>query len=576
MTAGLGSVFVGPKGPRAGWRFLGYLGVSWALGTAVRLSLVATGWKPPSTFTAGTVAIGEAVQFGLAAIAVAIMARVERRPFGTYGLPARGAFGRLFWVGTLWGLVAVTVLVGLIAVLGGVRYGGIAEPNPAALARSTVLWTLAFIGVGLYEEIYFRGYALYTLASGMKFWPSAVLLSAVFAAMHFFLKPYENWMDALSVGLIGLFLCLTVRRTGTLWFAVGFHFAFDWAALFVFGAPNTANDGKSLEGHLLEVVWKGPDWLTGGRLGIEASALVFAVIAALFWLFPRRYPETRWPDFDAAGAASQGADPMRSAAAVLSLVAVVLLPLAGCSRSPATHSGLDESKLVDLSYPFDSTTIYWPTAEPFHLEVVSHARTPAGYWYASNNLCASEHGGTHLDAPIHFAEGGWTSDQIPVERLIGPAVVVDVADSCAANPDYRLRVDDLTRWEGRNGRIPDGAIVLMRSGWGARWPDRVRVFGSQTPRDVATLHFPGFSKEAAEFLTRERRVDAVGLDTPSMDYGQSRDFIAHQVFSAANVPGLENVAQLERLPERGATLIALPMKIAGGTGGPCRIVALLP
>jgi kynurenine formamidase len=254
--------------------------------------------------------------------------------------------------------------------------------------------------------------------------------------------------------------------------------------------------------------------------------------------------------------------------------------VAGCT--PAQQASeppapvLDESKLVDLTYPFDSTTIYWPTATPFRLEVAARGRTEGGFWYASNNICASEHGGTHLDAPIHFGEGRSSADQIPIERLVGPAVVVDVSDSCAANPDYRLRVDDLVAWEQRNGRIPDGAIVLMRAGWGSRWPDRKRYFATETPHDPLTLHFPGFSREAAEFLTQERRIDAVGLDTPSLDYGPSRDFICHQVFAAADVPGLENVADLERLPERGATLIALPMKIAGGTGGPARVVALLP
>ena len=248
------------------------------------------------------------------------------------------------------------------------------------------------------------------------------------------------------------------------------------------------------------------------------------------------------------------------------------------ARPAAERAGpvLDESKLVDLTYPFDSTTIYWPTARGFRLDVAAHGRTEAGYWYASNDICASEHGGTHLDAPIHFGEGRLTVDAIPIERLIGPAVVVDVSDSCAVTVDYRLRVEDLTGWEQRHGRIPDGAIVLMRAGWGTRWPDRKRYFATETPQDPLTLHFPGFSREAAEFLTRERRVDAVGLDTPSLDHGPSRDFIAHQIFAAADVPGLENVANLELLPERGATLIALPMKIAGGTGGPARVVALLP
>jgi kynurenine formamidase len=237
---------------------------------------------------------------------------------------------------------------------------------------------------------------------------------------------------------------------------------------------------------------------------------------------------------------------------------------------------IDETKLIDLTYPFDSTTLYWSPEESFRVEIVARGRSEAGYWYASNRICASEHGGTHLDAPIHFGEGRWSSEQIPIDRLVGPACVIDVRAACAKDPDYRLTAEDLRAWERLNGRIPNGAIVLMRSGWGARWPDRKRYFGAGRAGDTESYHFPGFSREAAEFLTRERRIDAVGLDTPSLDHGPSRDFIAHQTFAAANIPGLENVASLERLPATGATLIALPIKIGGGTGGPARIVAFLP
>jgi kynurenine formamidase len=260
------------------------------------------------------------------------------------------------------------------------------------------------------------------------------------------------------------------------------------------------------------------------------------------------------------------------------LAAVVGFGLAGCGGFDAAsrRSAVVEARLVDLTYPFDSTTLYWSPDETFRVEIVARGRTPSGYWYASNRICASEHGGTHLDAPIHFAEEGWTAAQIPVERLVGPAVVVDVRDSCAARADYQLRRRDLESWEDRHGRIPDGAIVLMRSGWGARWPDRMRYFGGARWDSGSGYHFPGYSREAAEFLTRERRVDAVGLDTPSLDHGPSRDFIAHRTFAAANVAGLENVANLDRLPERGATVIALPVKIGAGTGGPVRIVAILP
>jgi kynurenine formamidase len=237
---------------------------------------------------------------------------------------------------------------------------------------------------------------------------------------------------------------------------------------------------------------------------------------------------------------------------------------------------IDEGRVVDLTYPFDARTVYWPTATPFRMNEVARGRTEGGYWYAANEFCTAEHGGTHLDAPIHFAEKGWSADQIPVARLIGSAVVVDIRSRAAVNSDAELTVEDLATWERVHGRIPAGAIVVLYAGWGARWPDRARYLGSAEPRDTTNLHFPGFSRSAAEFLVREREIDAVGTDTASIDPGPSRDFAAHRVFGAANVPALENLAALERLPAAGATLVALPMKIGGGTGGPARVVAILP
>jgi kynurenine formamidase len=146
----------------------------------------------------------------------------------------------------------------------------------------------------------------------------------------------------------------------------------------------------------------------------------------------------------------------------------------------------------------------------------------------------------------------------------------------ADNRDYRLSRDDVDQWESRHGPIPAGAVVLMLTGWGQRWPDRARYLGTATPSDPKTLHFPGFSREAAEFLVKQRRVDGIGIDTASIDYGPSQDFIVHQIVNGANLYGLENVANLERLPPKGAILIALPIKIKGGTGGPVRIIAVLP
>jgi len=237
---------------------------------------------------------------------------------------------------------------------------------------------------------------------------------------------------------------------------------------------------------------------------------------------------------------------------------------------------IDEKKLVDLTYPFSSKTLHWPTAKPFHLEKVSEGRTPGGYWYSSYNYGGSEHVGTHLDAPFHFAEGKWTTEQIPLGQTIGPGAVIDLRRSAAKDRDYLLKVDDIRAWEKLHGRLPSGAIVLIHTGWGKYWDDRKLYFGSDEPGNVTELHFPGVSKQAAEFLVKQRRVNAVGIDTPSIDHGPSRDFIAHQVFGAGNVPVFENVARLELIPAQGATIFAIPMKIAGGSGAPLRIFALLP
>jgi kynurenine formamidase len=231
---------------------------------------------------------------------------------------------------------------------------------------------------------------------------------------------------------------------------------------------------------------------------------------------------------------------------------------------------------IDLTYSFGEKTIYWPTSKSFEWKLVQHGRTPGGYFYSSADYSANEHGGTHLDAPVHFHEGGVGVDLIPVTKLMGPVVVADVSAVCANNPDYRLSVNDLIAWEKQNGRIPDGAILLIRTGWGRYWPDKQRYLGTDKPGDVAGLHFPGISREAAEFLVNERHINGDGIDTASIDYGQSKDFIAHQIFSAAGIYNLENVANLDRVPAKGATLIALPMKIRGGTGAPVRIVATVP
>jgi kynurenine formamidase len=244
----------------------------------------------------------------------------------------------------------------------------------------------------------------------------------------------------------------------------------------------------------------------------------------------------------------------------------------------AEPPSLDDARWLDLTHDFSAEAIYWPTAKPFEMEVVSAQRTPAGFYYAANNFSAAEHGGTHLDAPVHFSEGQWTTEQIPLSRLVGPAVVVDVSSRAAADRDYRVTADDLRAWEAAHGKMPEGAIVLVTTGWGKFWPDRVRYLGTDKtgPAGAAELHFPGIDTSAARWLVSGRKPRAVGIDTPSLDYGPSTTFDSHQILFAANIPGFENVAHLDQLPATGSWIIALPMKIRGGSGGPLRIVAALP
>jgi kynurenine formamidase len=258
---------------------------------------------------------------------------------------------------------------------------------------------------------------------------------------------------------------------------------------------------------------------------------------------------------------------------IAALAALVLLCACSTTRAPLD---LRTAELIDLTWAFDENTLYWPTSpSAFELKQLAYGDTPGGYFYSSNAICTPEHGGTHLDAPIHFAAGKATADQIPLRQLIAPAVVIDVADRASANADYRLTAEDVRSWESRHGMIEAGTIVLLRTGWGSRWPDRKAYFGDDTPGKTENLHFPSYGEDAARLLVTDRRIAALGVDTASIDYGQSTDFIVHRVASGANVPGFENVAHLERLPPRGALVIALPMKIAKGSGGPLRIVAAL-
>jgi kynurenine formamidase len=260
------------------------------------------------------------------------------------------------------------------------------------------------------------------------------------------------------------------------------------------------------------------------------------------------------------------------------VLAIVALAAAGCAKPEPNPISLVDGTWIDLTHDFAADTIYWPTADGFELEVLSRDFTEAGYFYAANRFEAAEHGGTHIDAPIHFAEGGWTLAEIPLERLIGPAAVVDVSAAAAADRDFRIGLEELEAWEAVNGRIPDGAILLLRTGFARHWPDRARYMGTdgRGADAVADLHFPGIAPDAARWLVEHRKVNAVGLDTPSIDYGQSTLFESHVILFTANIPAFENVANLERVPATGAIVVAMPMKIRDGTGGPLRIAAFVP
>lgn len=258
---------------------------------------------------------------------------------------------------------------------------------------------------------------------------------------------------------------------------------------------------------------------------------------------------------------------------ILAMVALCCLMMS-CAKRNTFPAG----QWLDLSYDLSSETIYWPTAEPFKLDTVAAGKTEKGYYYSAYQFCAAEHGGTHIDAPIHFAEGRKTVDQLPLTQLIAPAIKLDVSQKASANRDYQISVEDFTSWEAQHGKIPDGSIVLLQTGFGQHWPDRVKYLGTATrgPEGVAQLHFPGLHPDAATWLVNNRKISAIGLDTASIDYGQSQTFDSHVTLMGANIPAFENVANLDKVPTVGAQIIALPIKIKGGSGGPLRIIAFLP
>jgi kynurenine formamidase len=259
----------------------------------------------------------------------------------------------------------------------------------------------------------------------------------------------------------------------------------------------------------------------------------------------------------------------------MSRALILLVLLAACRSAPRLD--LTGYELVDLSHSYSASTLYWPTSpSAFELKPIHVGLTPAGFFYSAYTFATPEHGGTHLDAPVHFDSTGVPVDRIALDRLVGPAVVLDVAAQAAADPDYRLTVADIETFEAEHGRIGSGTIVLLKTGWSSRWGDRKAYFGDDTPNDASKLHFPGYGVEAARLLVEGRQVSALGVDSPSVDYGPSQDFPVHRLGAPRGVPNFENLTGLDRLPGTGALVFALPMKIEGGSGAPLRAVALVP
>jgi kynurenine formamidase len=258
--------------------------------------------------------------------------------------------------------------------------------------------------------------------------------------------------------------------------------------------------------------------------------------------------------------------------------AAVLAAVLGLGCRPEFQAiNLARLELVDLSHAFGPNTLYWPTSPTaFRLDTLAAGLTPGGFYYSAFTFSTPEHGGTHLDAPVHFHEGGLTADRIPLEKLIAPAVVIDVSSQASRDPDYRLTIADVEAFERENGVIVAGTMVLLKTGWSERWGDRKAYFGDDTPNDASKLHFPGYGADAARLLVEERRVIALGVDSPSVDYGPSQDYPVHRIAAPAGVPNFENLTNLNRLPPTGAVVAALPMKIEGGSGAPLRAVALVP
>lgn len=266
---------------------------------------------------------------------------------------------------------------------------------------------------------------------------------------------------------------------------------------------------------------------------------------------------------------------------IFSLILALNIACTGTTnRENKTNETKEESraqtKIVDLTHEFSEETVYWVTARQFDLDTVFQGYTEKGYYYSAYDFTTAEHGGTHIDAPIHFAVNTQSVDQIPLERLIGDAIKIDVSDKALQGPDYLISVQDLKDWERTEKMsIPEAAIVLLQTGHSKFYKDKKKYLGTDKRGEEAVkeLHFPGLSPEAAKWLVEHRNINAIGIDTPSIDYGQSEYFQSHVILLSQNIPVFENLMNLDQLPTKNFEIIALPMKIKNGSGGPLRIIA---
>jgi membrane protease YdiL (CAAX protease family) len=280
-------VLFGEEGLRSGWRLAVYVLIVGALAAAITLLMVRIFGRPRGVPPVSAMILQELVGFAVVFGAAVVMSFVEWRPVGEYGLPARGIFGGKFWLGFLFGLAEISVLIGLIAAFGGYSFGSFALQGNEIL-RWGLIHLVLFTFVGFFEEFLFRGYTQFTLGDGIGFWPAAILLSVGFGAVHLG-NPGEGWVGAASVVLVGVFFCFTLRRTGNLWYAVGLHASFDWGETFLYSVPNS---GVVMQGHLSNAALHGPKWLTGASVGPEGSVFCFVTMGLQFLvvmlLFPKK------------------------------------------------------------------------------------------------------------------------------------------------------------------------------------------------------------------------------------------------------------------------------------------------